>query len=202
MDVSDKFIILKKTRYSEADLIIQALSSTGSKMSFMARSALKSKKRFGGGVLEPLHFVQFSYQPGKEGGLNALHEATLLNGFEGLKKDYDRLEFALRALEAVGKVSQEGDSTSQFLFNLIGHTLSALSKTEKENWTALKIQFWLKFLLQQGVLTSQPWMGAFLNLNVADFEKIAEPGTTELLHLQEVQSMVDHYIKNAVVDHF
>ena len=64
-ELQDRFIILKKMKYGESDLIIHALSSAGTKKSFIARAALKSKKRFGGGVLEPSHFVKLTYKPGK-----------------------------------------------------------------------------------------------------------------------------------------
>ena len=58
----NRFIILKKMKYGESDLILHAISMQGEKLSFIARGALKSKKRFGGGVLEPTHFVSFTYK--------------------------------------------------------------------------------------------------------------------------------------------
>lgn len=197
MDVQNKFIILKKTRYGEADLILQALSPHGEKMSFMARGALRSKKRFGGGILEPLHFVQLTYKPGADGRLSLLKEAVLVNGFPGLRTDYDRLEFALRVLDVVGRVSQEGDSTSEFLFNLLGHTLKALENTQADE--ALKLQFYLKFLLQQGVLTAEPWMAPFLKTNIAEHNSLAEAGRAEAERIPGVSMMVDQYVKNATL---
>lgn len=89
MLVKEKVFILKKTRYGEADLILQALTSRGARVSLFARAALKSRKRFGGGVLEPTHFIQAVYEEwqgrGGESPLLPLREATLLKGFEGLR---------------------------------------------------------------------------------------------------------------------
>lgn len=167
----DRFIILKKMKYGEADLIIHALSSQGTKKSFIARSALKSKKRFGGGVLEPTHFVGLTYRESRsEGGLNVLNEATLIDDFHGLRTDYDKLEIGLFFLNCVYHVSQEGDQDSQFLFNLLGHSLRALVKTT--NPLRLKLHFCLKFLYQQGVMALDPWMSPFLKTNLADSDQL------------------------------
>jgi DNA repair protein RecO (recombination protein O) len=138
----ERFIILRKIKYSEADLIVHALSPQGEKLAFIARGALKSKKRFGGGILEPSHFVSFTYKvANEEGQLNVLQEATLINDFPGLRKDYEHLELALHVLECVGKVSQEGDKNSEFLFNLLGHTLKAIEVSE--DVLILKMHFYL-----------------------------------------------------------
>lgn len=196
MDVKQKFIILRKLRYGEADLILQALSADGEKVSFMARAALKSKKRFGGGVLEPGHFVWFTYQshhsPGK---MLTLKEASLIEDFAGIRSDYDRLEFALKAIDAVGKVSQEGDSTSAFLFNLLGHTLKALEAAPALE--AIQLQFWLKLLLQQGVLTTEPWMTPFLKESVAQHESLQQAALTEKKRLPGLEMLVEQYVRHA-----
>jgi DNA repair protein RecO (recombination protein O) len=196
--VKDRFIILKKMKYGEADLILHALSSKGEKVSFMARAALKSKKRFGGGVLEPTHFVEFSYKHNSsEGQLSVLQEAHLINDFHGLRTSYDRLEFALYVLECMAKVSQEGDQHSEFLFNLLGNTLKALEGAE--DVAILKMHFYLKFLHQQGVMTADPWMTPFLKTSLAASALLAPERETVMDHLMEVESMVAHYLKNATL---
>lgn len=197
LDQQNRFIILKKTRYGEADLIVQALSAQGEKMSFMARSALRSKKRFGGGVLEPLHFVQFTYKPGADDKLNVLKEASVISDFAGLRSDYDRLEFALRALDAVGKISQEGDSASEYLFNLLGHMLRALENARET--AALRLQFWLKLLHQQGVLTAEPWMTPFLKATIAQSTELAEQGRAEERRIAGLEMLVEQYAKTAAL---
>ena len=145
-----RFIILRKIKFSESDLIVHALSSTGSKKSFMARSALKSKKRFGGGVLEPLHYVTFTYKStNKPDGLNQLTEAQLIDDFQKVKDGYDQLELALYIVRCAGHVSQEEDLNSGFLFNLVGHTLKKIGETsELKKLSRLKLHFNLKFLFQ------------------------------------------------------
>lgn len=194
----ERFIILRKIKYAEADLIIHALSLKGEKVSFIARGALKSKKRFGGGVLEPTHFVTLTYKKAAEQGqLNVLQEATILNDFPGLRADYDRLEMALHVLECVSKVSQEGDQSSEFLFNLLGHTLKTLESTS--DILMLKMHFYLKFLLQQGVVNAEPWMAPFLKANIADVESLRPYRHVVDEELSNVEMMVKHYLAHAML---
>lgn len=198
-DLQDKFIILKKTKYGEADLIIHALSQAGAKKSFMARAALKSKKRFGGGILEPTHFVLLSYKKGKsEDALNVLSEATLIDDFKDIRADFDKLEFALFMLNCAYHVSQEGDFDSHFLFNLVGHSLRKLGLTQ--NLQRFKLHFCLKFLFQQGVISVEEWMSPFLKANMADSEKLDQlPELREIIdtYVDSIESQILHYIKNA-----
>lgn len=58
----ERIIVLKKTVYRDSDLIIRGLNSQGAKLSFIAPAALKSRRRFGGGVLEPTNFIEVVYQ--------------------------------------------------------------------------------------------------------------------------------------------
>jgi DNA repair protein RecO (recombination protein O) len=180
------FLILRKVKYGETDLIIQALSPHGEKMSFMARGALRSKKRFGGGILEPGHHVLLTYrQPNEPGKMGSLQEAHLLADFRNTRRSYDHLEFALFVLECAGKVGQEGDETSAFLYNLVGHTLRAIETCESLD--ILKVQFYLKFLMQQGVLTPEPWMKAFLAAKVSEVDS--------LLEFQDIAKNKEHGLK-------
>ena len=201
MEVKDRFIILRKMKYGEADLIIHALSPLGEKLSFIARSALRSKKRFGGGVLEPSHFVQFTYKQAKstsEGSLNTLNEATLLNDFRGIRKDYDHLELALHILDCIARVCQEGDRNSEAIFNLLGNTLKALENSDDVK--LLRMLFYLKLLNQQGVLTVEPWMSPFLQVSMAEINTLTENGDAQKaasLHLSHIESATHQYIKTA-----
>lgn len=195
----DLFIILKKIKYGEADLIIHALGSNGAKTSFMAKSALKSKKRFGGGILEPLHFVNFTYREKQDSSqMKTLSEATLIEDFREIRSSYDKLELAFYILSCVSQVSLEGDQHSEFLFNLTGHSLRAVAKSTTPE--TLKLHFCLKFLYQQGVISLEPWMNVFLKANITDSAVLgAEPEMQDLVERYSgpIGSVVDEYIKSA-----
>ncbi len=184
----------------EADLIIHALTSDGEKKSFLARSALRSKKRFGGGVLEPTHQAIFTFTESRnEGGLCSLKEAQLVKDFNLIRRSYDTLEFALHIVECAERVSQEGDSGSHYLYNLLGHTLKALE--ESSQLDLLKIQFYLKFFLQQGVLTSEPWMTVFLRRPISEHKLLCEEVSTSAVELEKTKSALEvkirQYLQNA-----
>ena len=136
-------------------MIIQALTSAGTRVSFFARSALKSKKRFGGGVLEPTHYVNVLYEDKSNSRadvtLHTLKEAELIQSFDGLRTDYERIEMALGLLQTVSDVVREGDTDAVELFNLLGNTLRA-AETSRQ-LTHLRIHFEVKFLGNQGVLS-------------------------------------------------
>lgn len=195
----DRFIILKKIKYGESDLILHAIGADGAKSSFMAKSALKSKKRFGGGILEPLHFVNLTYKEKSDSHqMKSLQEATLIDDFKNIRSDYDKLDLALFVINCVSHVSLEGDQHSEFLFNLTGHSLRAIATTE--NIPVLKLQFCLKFLYQQGVISLENWMGLFLKTNMSDAALLAQNELAqEATHqyLDSIENLVLQYIKTA-----
>jgi DNA repair protein RecO (recombination protein O) len=195
----DRFIILKKIKFGESDLIVHALGVDGARSSFIAKSALKSKKRFGGGILEPMHFVTFTYREKPESGqMKTLNEAVLIEDFKEIRSDYDKLELALFVLNCVAHVSLEGDQNSEFLFNLTGHTLKAISKSTQLR--LLKLHFCLKFLYQQGVVSIEPWMHIFLktNMNESDNLNSDERAVESLLEYEDsIENLVLQYIKTA-----
>src|SRR6185295_14750751 len=102
-------ICLSKTKYGEADLILKFITAQGDVYSAIAKSALRSKKRFGGGVLEPTHYMQITLDKrtamNDDERLSVLNEAKLIDDFPQLKTDYDRLQLGLHFVKLVGTVA-------------------------------------------------------------------------------------------------
>ena len=114
VEVKEKLFILRKIKYGDADLILSCLTPKGAKISLYARSAMKSKKRFGGGVLEPTHYIHALYddktsRSHSENPLHTLKEASLIEGFNGLRTDYNRIEAALYFVSLISNVVREGE---------------------------------------------------------------------------------------------
>ena len=172
MQIKDKAIVLRTTRYGEHDLIVQVINSKGAKLNLFARSAFRSKKRFGGGVLEPTHFIHILYQDksakGADHPLHTLNEATMINSFSKLRSDYARLETALHLVQVVTVIAHEGDTDSDSIFNLLGNTLKAAETSN--NLEALKTHFEVKLLTLQGVLAHQSEEEALLRAPISDHE--------------------------------
>ncbi len=200
-DLTEKFLILKKTKYAESDLIIHALSALGAKKSFMAKGALNSKKRFSGGVLEPMHYVQFTYRPARtEEGLNYLNEASIIEDFKNIRTDFDKIDFALNIMNCAFHVSQEGAFDSHFLFNLVGHALKFLNTSNPDQLITFKLHFYLKLLYQQGVISIDPWMSLFLKTNLSDsglLNNNPDIQQSVMTYLDSIELQVFHYIKSA-----
>ena len=149
----DKVIVLKQIPFNESDLIIHALSPKGALISFIAKGAVKSKRRFTGGVLEPGHFIGVDYRKSRSSDLHFLCNAWFLKRFSAIRADYDRLSLALHFLSLVEKVSQAGTEDSADLFNLLGNGLQAM-ETSKQ-LSALQFVFEFRLLLNQGVLPEE-----------------------------------------------
>ncbi len=148
----ETLVLLKKIKYGESDLILHGLTSKGTKLHFIAKGALTSRKRFGGGILEPTHYLSVSYKEksGRDEELKVMEEATLIEDFRGLRDSYEKLEMAFEVLNLVSQVAQEGDENSKDLFDLLGNTLRALQ--DSKSLSILWLQFEIKILAQQGVL--------------------------------------------------
>ncbi|MCM2280603.1 MAG: DNA repair protein RecO [Bdellovibrionaceae bacterium] len=175
MQVKDRVFILKKVRYGDADLILHVLNAQGARLNLFARSALKSKKRFGGGVLEPTHFVSVIYEDrqGKaqgEGSLHTLKEASLIEAFDLLRTDYSRLEAALQFVQLVHDVSHEGEVHAGEIFNLLGNALKAAETTA--DLEKLKIHFEVKVLAHHGVLPVDADAAALLRAPIVAHDSI------------------------------
>lgn len=164
MNKSVRMIVLKRMKWAEADLIIHGLEPSGARLHCLARGALKSKRRFGGGLLEPTHFLECQIKTStREEGLHALEDARLLEGFEGLRQDYDRLNLALRFLDIIDR-SNPGDFFPE-IFNLLGNSLKSLAAGAE--LARVEVQFGLKFLKLHGVLEFDEWMAPFLERPIA-----------------------------------
>jgi len=175
MQVKDKVFILRKTRYGDADLILNCLNPNGARVSFIARSAVKSKKRFGGGVLEPTHYIHVLYDD-KSGSspleqpLHTLKEASIIDDFPNLRTSYERIEMALHFVRLVSEVVREGEVDAADLFNLLGNALKAAEVSQ--NLEILRVHFEAKILGNQGVLPIESDEEMFLKTPISEHQKI------------------------------
>ncbi len=166
-------------------------------MSFLARGALKSRKRFGGGVLEPTHVVEFITSQNSHGReILTVQEARLICDFRKLRESYDRVDVALKLLQSISRTGQEGDDQSADLYNLLGNSLKALEVSKEPHYVGFI--FSLKLMQQQGVLELEPWMSPFLRPPIRESEN--EFNLNSFLELQEqrlrFQNIFESYLKS------
>lgn len=163
----NKVIVLDKVRYGDSDIIITTLDKYGGKLSFFAPSALKSKKRFAGGVLDPANFIEVLYsKKTSDNNLMRLKEAFLLNSFDKIRSSFDKMNFALKMLKLTKIYAQEGVVDNPRLFNLLGNSLSALGDCEKLE--LFKTMFEVKFWNVQGLLPSLKEFNSILEVSMTN----------------------------------
>ncbi|MCB0377013.1 MAG: DNA repair protein RecO [Bdellovibrionales bacterium] len=182
---SGRFIILGKRASGESDLVIDVLSKQGEKLSLWANNALKSRKRFAGGALDPLNFVELHFTQSQKGYLN-LKESRILYGFPELRKDYSRLQMAFQFLIWVSKGAKEGLVDNQVMFDLLGNGLRALETTKTPY--ILKLHFEIKLLYYLGFLEVTDDLEEFILRPLGEHSKIH-------LEQDEYQFLADHMNK-------
>ena len=201
MQVKERVFVMRLHKYSDADLIIHCLTSKGAKLSLFARSALKSKKRFGGGVFEPTHYIEVVYQKKNSdvGGLCTVSEAQIIKDFSKLRSDYARLQLGLHFVHLVDQVMREGDEHSSAIFDLLGNSLSAVENSAELE--KLKLHFEAKLLSNQGVLPIDASEAHLLKLSISEHAQINldEAATRKLKN--SVQNVLREYLPQARPTH-
>lgn len=195
--ISDRLIILRTLKHSEADLIIHGLSPSRGRVNLIAKGALKSKKRFVGGVLEPSHYVEVLYSDRShrgEGALSFLEDAKLLRGFELLRSDYTKLELGFYFLKVIGRILQEEDPDAQAVFDLTGNALASLEFSQ--DLERLRVHFESKVLFVQGVMPEGLPENDLVARPLKDHEK-AKLSDEDFLRVKgTVQFSLKQYLEN------
>ncbi|MDX1707880.1 MAG: DNA repair protein RecO [Desulfobacterales bacterium] len=117
-------ILLRRLDYGDFDLILTLLSLRRGKISLIAKSAKKSKKRFAG-VLELFSLIEVVASKGKRRGLPILQEATLMSPFSTIRSDVTKTAFASYWCELIHAWLEENQQQDQFYY-LLRHVLGQL----------------------------------------------------------------------------
>ena len=189
MTAREQIIVLKKHIFSESDLIVRGLNKQGAQKAFIAKGALKSKKRFNGGVLDPGSYIELEYRPSQK-ALKNIQQAWFLEDFLKLRSHYQRLELAFYFLNTSLKISQEGENCPE-LFYLLGNCLKQAETSQ--NLTALKIFFQSKILFLQGILSKELSIPFILKHTVKEHSRLElNPSAKTRLCSQLDKSLKDY----------
>ena len=126
-------IILNITPYSESDLVVRAMTKTHGKLSFMARHAKKSKKRFGGN----LDIFQRAYfQFGSIGsGLVSLSSCNPQPSFWGIRESLEKISCASLICESLDALIPNGAGHPEVFYNVLELSLEALHQAKSNRET-------------------------------------------------------------------
>lgn len=146
-DVAGPAVLLRRRPYGDADLILVLLTRDRGKRTFLARSARRSVRRFGG-CLESFSLIRIATGRGR-GGLDTLRETSLENAFPALRTDVRRMALASFWAETADRWL-EPDAPQPELFDLFR---SALTHLDAGRIPAERVHliFQLRFLALAGL---------------------------------------------------
>lgn len=99
-DLEVSALLLRKTDFGEADLVLNVLTDTFGRIAIMASGARSSKRRFSGGI-EPFHGLRLRVDAPVRGDLYRLRESRIESARFGLVSNLVALDVAGRALSWV-----------------------------------------------------------------------------------------------------
>lgn len=114
-------IVLRRTNYGEADRIVQLLTPVG-KRSVIAKGVRREKSRLAGGI-ELFAICDVVITDGK-GDLGILTSARLVQFYNHIMQDYDRMQFAYTAIKLITKTSEMVDEPEWY--DILAEVLMAL----------------------------------------------------------------------------
>jgi DNA repair protein RecO (recombination protein O) len=124
--VSTPAILIRRTEYGDADLIVTFFSLALGKVSLMAKAAKKSARRFAG-LLELFTELDVVAASGRRGGLRVLQEAALKNPHPDIRQAASKTAYASYWAELVNDWMEEGVENAE-IFLLLRHVLDALDE--------------------------------------------------------------------------
>jgi len=131
---SSPAILLRRTRFSDTSLIITWLTRDAGKLKTMARGALGKKSAFAG-ALDLFFETEIIWVHSRRSEIHPLREAALLEPFEGLRRDYTRVEMASYFVELL-ELTVEPEHPVPELYDLLHRALAYL-ETATPNRRAL-----------------------------------------------------------------
>lgn len=140
-------ILIRRTEYGDADLIVTFFSLALGKVSLMAKAAKKSARRFAG-LLELFTEMDIVAASGRRGGLRVLQEAALKNPHPDIRQVPSKTAYASYWAELVNDWMEEGVENAE-IYLLLRHVLDALDEGAQPA-AGLSILFQMRLLRISG----------------------------------------------------
>jgi DNA repair protein RecO (recombination protein O) len=121
MIVRTEAVTLRTFRYGETSLIASLFTRYAGRISVLARGARGPKSRFGA-TLQPMSYTEILYSYKATRSLQTLREASHVVRFPALSAELSRVTPALRMVELVSSLTEEGEPNVA-LFNLLTQSL-------------------------------------------------------------------------------
>lgn len=110
-NLTTRAIVLRRTDYGEADRILTVLTPNDGQLSVMAKGVRREKSKLAGGIeLFSICELSMVRRVGTDDGLWTLTSSRIIEFFDQIIADYDRLQFGYRAIKVMNKYSQAIDT--------------------------------------------------------------------------------------------
>lgn len=116
-DIRTTGLVLRRTNYAEADRILNLITPNG-KISAIARGVRKARSKLASGV-EMFTLSDFNIHFGR-GELGVVTGAKMLEHYDAILKDYQRIELAGQMLKKIGIATEGVESADYFKMILSG----------------------------------------------------------------------------------
>jgi len=146
--ISSSAVLLRRIDHGDYDLILTFFTPGRGRLSAVAKSAKKSRRRFAG-VLELFSVMDIVCSYGRGRGLPVLQEATLKKGFAGIRGDLMRTAYASYWAQLIADWSEEGQAVEP-LYRLFLHCLARLDEGRR-NPEAVSMLFQIRLLSIAGL---------------------------------------------------
>lgn len=140
----DEGVVLKTIKLGEADRIITVFTRANGKVRAVAKGVRKTKSRFGG-RLEPFTRVALMLYRGR-GDLDTVTSAQIIEAYQGLHVDLDRLRAASALAEVVEKITPDREEA----FSTYALLLSGLTALAADRGGSVVPAFLVKLLSLSG----------------------------------------------------
>lgn len=141
-------ILIRRIDYGDYDLVVTLFTLKKGKISAIAKSAKKSRKRFAG-VLELFSSMDVVCQIGRRKGMPVLQEAILNQPFPNIRRSIRKTAYAGYWSEMINTWLEEKEAQTQ-LYQLFGDTLTVLDKGDMPE-EALSVLFQMRFMKLAGL---------------------------------------------------
>jgi len=121
---TDEAFLLDSTRLGEADLILTLFGREAGTVRGVARSAKKSRKRFGG-TLEPMSRVRLSWKEHSGRDLHRIDSMELVQSFADMQSDPE-LQSACAILAEISRTLIGENDPDERFYRLLGAVLEAM----------------------------------------------------------------------------
>lgn len=148
MTYTTSAILVRRVDYGDYDLILNFLTRDRGKISAIAKSAKRSRKRFGG-ILELFNALNIVVSEKRGKGLSLIKEASLIQPLFNIGSDIRKTAYASYWAELVNLWLEEG-RTQTAIYDLMAYVLSELDAGAVST-EVLSIVFQMRFLSLSGL---------------------------------------------------